>query len=492
MTTSRQRRTRFLIILLAALLVASALPAAAEPIELGARRELFVDYFLIDKLDGLELRLHRPRPAGVVLKLDRPWEGIHSGYFTVLLDEGKYKMYYRGRPERSARDGTPEAREVTCYAQSVDGKRWTRPNLGLFEVDGTRDNNVVMAYAGPVTHNFAPFVDKKPGVPPSERYKAVGGTRRTGLIAFVSSDGLRWKKLRDQPIITAGAFDSQNNVFWSESEQRYVCFFRTFKHGVRWISRTTSEDFLAWTPPIDMDFGDAPNEHLYTNQTEPYFRAPHIYVGTAARFMKGRRALTPEQGKKIGLDDPQNSARLGEAISDAVLLTSRGGGRYERTFLESLVRPGNDLRNWAARSNYPARGVVPTGEGEMSLYVQRRYGQPSTHIERLTLRTDGFASLHAPYEGGEMITKPLKFSGGRLMLNYATSAAGAVRVEIQDQTGKPIPGFALDDCPEIVGDEIERVVVWKTGSGLGKLAGRTVRLRVQMKDADLYSLRFGE
>ena len=128
----------------------------------------------------------------------------------------------------------------------------------------------------------------------------------------------------------------------------------------------------------------------------------------------------------------------------------------------------------------------------MSLYVQRRYGQPTTHIERLTLRTDGFASLHAPYEGGEMITKPLKFSAGRLMLNYETSAAGAIRVEIQDQTGKPIPGFALDDCPEIVGDEIARVVVWKTGSGLAKPAGRTVRLRVQMKDADLYSLRFGE
>jgi hypothetical protein len=483
-------RTPFLIaaIIAASLCAVPRLPA--QPIDIGNRLELFVDRHIIDKLDGLEVRLHRPRRAGAALRLDRPWEGQLSGYFTVIHDEGRYKMYYRGRPLTRARDAEPEAKEVTCYAESTDGKTWFRPTIGLFEIDKSRRNNVIMADAGPTTHNFAPFIDTRPGVPESQRYKAVGGTRRTGLIAFVSADGIRWKKLREEPIITEGAFDSQNNIFWSEHEQRYVCFFRTFKNGVRWITRTTSKDFLHWEPPTDMSFGDAPHEHLYTNQTEPYFRAPHIYIGTAARFMKGRWALTPELEKKMDLDDPDNYPQLGGNISDAVLLSSRGGTSYQRTFLESLVRAGAELQDWVARSNYPARGVVPTGKREMSFYVQRHYGQPSTYIERLALRTDGFASLHAPYRGGEMLTKPLRFTGKDLVINYETSAAGGIRIEVQDESGKPLPGFALDDCRELIGDQIERVVTWRDGTDLSKLAGRTVRLRIVMKDADLYSLRF--
>ena len=83
---------------------------------------------------------------------------------------------------------------------------WSRPYLGLYEVCGSRNNNVVLAYAGHVTHNFAPFVDRRPGVPPSQRYKVVGRTGRTNdpnraLLAYVSSDGIRWTKLREEPII---------------------------------------------------------------------------------------------------------------------------------------------------------------------------------------------------------------------------------------------------------------------------------------------------
>ena len=75
-------------------------------------------------------------------------------------------------------------------------------------------------------------------------------------------------------------------------------------------------------------------------------------------------------------------------------------------------------------------------------------------------------------------------------MNYSTSAAGSVRVEIQDADGKPIPGYALDDCPEIYGDALAEVVRWKGGDDVGKLAGKPVRLRFVLKDADLYSIRF--
>lgn len=473
-----------------------AVAHGAEPgvIDLGTRRELFVDRFLIDRLEGLQLRLHHPQSAGVAFRFDRPWEGIISGYITVIQDGERFLMYYRGRPSTSRRDGSAEAGEVACVAYSADGITWTRPNLGLFEVAGTRDNNVILTEPKNVTHNLCPFIDKRPGVPPSERFKAVGGTGKAGLFGYLSPDGINWKPVRKEALITQGAFDSQNVVFWSDVENRYLCYFRTWKKigdtGYRWITRTTSKDFVNWSTPVDMSFGDAPPEHLYTNQTQPYFRAPHIYIATPARFNPGRRALTDEQIKAIDLRNPRNYASLDEASSDAVLMSSRGGETYDRTFLESFIRPGAELQNWVARSNYPALGVIPASPREMSVFIGRHYGQPSAHVERLTLRTDGFASIEAPFAGGELITKPFTFAGKALEINFASSAAGGLRVELQDSSGKTLPGYALDDCPEIIGDQIDRVVAWKTEIDIAGLAGKAVRLRVVMKDANLYSLCF--
>lgn len=339
-------RPRFAVVPL--LLIAALAPVlvADEPIRLGTRRELFVDRFLIEKLDGLSLRLQHPQPAGVALKFDRPWEGQVSGYVTVIQDGDLYRMYYRGRPLTGYGDTDPRAQEVTCYAESRDGITFTRPKLGLIAFGGNKDNNAILADVGHVTHNFAPFLDTRPGVAKEERFKAVGGSSESGLIAYVSADGVHFRKLQDQPIITGGAFDSQNNILWSDHEQCYVCFFRTFRNGVRWITRTTSTDFLHWTPSVDMTFGDVPHEHLYTNQTAAYFRAPHIYIGTAARFWPGRRSLLEPQVAALKLEDKVNYGGLKLDSSDAVLLTSRGGDHFDRTFLESLVRPGADLKNW--------------------------------------------------------------------------------------------------------------------------------------------------
>ncbi len=155
-----------------------------------------------------------------------------------------------------------------------------------------------------------------------------------------------------------------------------------------------------------------------------------------------------------------------------------------------FVRPGPGARNWTTRTNYPLQGVVSTGPDEMSIYVARHYGDPSWHIQRMSLRLDGFSSLNAPYEGGQLVTKPLRFKGTQLEINYSTSAAGGLKVEIQDEKGQPVKGFSLEECPEIIGDEISRIVSWKGGNDVGSLADKPVRLRFVMKDADLYSLRF--
>lgn len=467
---------------------------AADPIDVGSRRELFVDRLLIERIEGARLELQKPRDEGPVLAFDKPWEGAFCGYATVLKDGGSYRVYYRGLPT-AGKDGSTS--ETTCVAESTDGKRWTKPSLGLFEIAGSRANNVVLANEAPFSHNFSPLIDPRPDCPADQRYKALAGTVESGLVAFASPDGLHWRKLRDEPAIARtmvpfrGMFDSQNVAFWSESEGKFVCYFRVFEEGIRRIARSESEDFLAWTAPALMEYrcsrGPVPIEHLYTNQTHPYFRAPHVYLGLAARFVPDRQVLSDEEALRIGVDP-----RYFRDASDAVLLSTRGGGVYDREFPEGFLRPGIGARNWVSRTNYPALNVVPTGPTEMSMYVNQDYAQPTAHLHRYSLRVDGFASLHAPFTGGEAVTRPIRFSGRRLVVNFATSAAGKLQVEIQDVDGRPLDGFSLSDCRELVGDEIERGVTWSGSGDVSGVAGRPVRLRFVLVDADLYSFEFAD
>ncbi|MDP6058455.1 MAG: hypothetical protein QGH33_06160, partial [Pirellulaceae bacterium] len=111
-------------------------------------------------------------------------------------------------------------------------------------------------------------------------------------------------------------------------------------------------------------------------------------------------------------------------------------------------------------------------------------------IRRAVLREDGLVSVHAKYEGGELVTRPLVFAGDQLVINYSTSAAGSVRVEIQDLAGKPIAGYELEACHEIYGDELNRVVQWNGNSELQGLVGQPIRLRMMLRDADLFSFQF--
>ncbi len=465
--------------------------AADSPIELGSRREIFADRYLIDTLRGAQLTPHAPRDEGIAFRFDAPWEGPFAGYVTIIHDGPRYRAYYRGKAASQA-DGEAE---VTCVAESSDGLAWSKPKLGLVEIDGSRENNVILAQRQ-FCHNFSPLLDTNPAAPAAQRYKALGGTVGTGLAAFVSADGLRWEKLQEKPVITKEGlpyphmFDSQNLAFWSPAERRYLAFFRVFKDKMRRICRAESDDFVNWRNITLMEYrgpdgGETVIENLYTSQTHPYFRAPHLYVALAARFMPGRQVLTDEQAQAI-----QVHPKYFKDTSDAVFLTSRGGGIYDRTFLGAFIRPRLGAQNWVSRSTYPALNVVQTGPAEMSAYVNEAYAQPTAHLRRYSLRLDGFSSLHAPAEGGEMTTKPLTFQGSRLLLNFSTSAAGGIRIEIQDEAGAPIPGFALSPRIETIGNEIERAVRWKHGEDVSALAGRPVRLRFVMKDADVFALQF--
>jgi len=464
----------FAIVLLSVFSQAQTLKGSAV-VDIGSRRELFVDYHLIDKMVGAKLTLHKPIPREVAIVHDAPWEGNTCAYHTVFQDGDIYRMYYRG--SHYDEQENQHSRQVVCYAESRDGIHWTKPELGLVAFNGSKKNNIIWDGIG--SHNFAPFKDANPNCKPDEKYKALASDKG-GLYAFKSPDGIHWSLLRDKPVITKGAFDSQNLAFWDSVRRCYVEFHRGFRKGVRDIMTCTSTDFLNWTDPVWLEYPDVPREHLYTNQITPYYRAPHIFIGFPKRFIPSRKVGKHRHG----------------GVSDGVFMTSRDGRNFKR-WGEAIIRPGLQKERWVNRNNMTGWGVLVTKSSivgtpnELSIYsTESYYSGPACRLRRFTYRLDGFVSVQASLSSGEFVTKPLIFEGKQLVINFSTSAAGSVRVEIQNNQGQPIEGFTLADSKEIYGDEIERIVTWKGNSDLSGLAGKPVRLRFVMKDADLYSIRF--
>ena len=175
-------------------LLATSIMQAAEPLDIGSRRELLVDHFLIDKTDGgAKLKLHRPVRREVVFVADKPWEGNICAHFTVFRDSDRYRMYYRGQ-DYDVEKKKPTGHKVICYAESNDGRHWVRPEVGLVNFQGSKRNNILLdCLSGPAGNGaFAVFKDPNPQCPADSRYKALAlhtkGGR--GLYPYGSPDGV--------------------------------------------------------------------------------------------------------------------------------------------------------------------------------------------------------------------------------------------------------------------------------------------------------------
>jgi hypothetical protein len=517
----------------------------AEAIDIGSQRELFVEDGLIDRLVGkAELRLHHPISQKVVLKHDEPWEGSGSVYHSIFKDGDRYRMYYAAGQLTVTSNGVDASAhsQFCCYAESDDGIHWRKPALGLHEFQGSKANNIVMVKqrvgdAMSEPSEPAVFKDENPDAPPDARYKALLPANfrpkdfRRGLLVFKSPDGLRWSPMSDKPILTDGAFDSQNLAFWDAQHGHYRAYWRYFTkggyekkdvwnpQGHRAIRTATSTDFLNWTDQKDLRYVDSPSEQLYTSQVKPYHRAPHLLIGFPTRYIErghndrpdheARATAAPDRTRRWSaslralpelehrLWRAKGSERYGRALTEGLLMASRDGVRFKR-WNEGFLRPGIERKGtWNYGHQFigwhaiETKGTLEGAPNELSLYAVESYWTDDFDLlRRYTLRLDGFVSVQAPMSGGELVTKPISFTGKTLRLNFATSAAGSLRVELQDEQGKPLPGFSLDDCEEIFGDTLDRSVQWKPKADLSPLIGQAVRVRFVLKDADLYSFQF--
>ena len=227
---------------LSLIIVALSFPASAdEPIDIGSRRELMIDDYLIDSMDdSLRLQLHKPVRRNVALVTDAPWEGNACAYSSLFHDGEKFRMYYTANHyvNREGRIEEPRGRRL-CYAESVDGIHFMKPELELVECDGSKKNNIVLAA------NTIPGVkldpghttilkDTNPGCPPDARYKAICRSPvkgKLGLFVLKSADGFRFSRLGEGLIITDGYFDSENLAFWDSVRGEYRAYFRDFHDG---------------------------------------------------------------------------------------------------------------------------------------------------------------------------------------------------------------------------------------------------------------------
>ncbi len=193
----------------------------------------------------------------------------------------------------------------------------------------------------------------------------------------------------------------------------------------------------------------------------------------------------------------KSHTRLGTDLTDGVFMTSRDGQSFRR-WDEAFLRPGPQTAgHWIYGDCYQSYGLwetaSPEGTNEISMHFTEYAWIDAKHqSRRYTIRLDGFVSLNAPLSGGELLTKPLLFSGKKLSINYSTSALGSLRVELQDAAGKPMTGYTINDCLDHYGDSVQQTIAWKKGTDISTLAGKPVRLKFVLKDADLYSFQFVE
>lgn len=474
---------------------------AGKPIFIGDDRQLFLDDYLVGYMKNARVKVHEPIRCPEVLLWDKPWEGNSCAYGSVLYDpkNKRYLMYYLASVGDNG-GGVELHPSCVCLMTSQDGVHWDRPVTGV-EYNGIKETNILFLE----NEDFCPIIDTKPGVPAEERFKAMSGPKDGGLYAYASPDGIDWHILNNgHPVYTDGAFDSENAAFWSEVEQRYVLYYRMPRRDARDVGRAYSDDFIHWTKDGFIEFerkgeGPAVLAQYYTNQIQPYYRAPKYYIGFPARYIdRGPTVSTtylPEQEERR-----QRAAALfrsATALTDTVYIVGRDGRNFRQS-PDVFLKPGLKTKdNWDYGDNYIARGILETESTmgdeprEISLYAsESRWTGSDSQWRRYKLRIDGFASIAAETKKGYVETKPLIFTGTELSLNASTSACGFIKVEFRTPEGKPFDGFRASDCDIIYGDSLDRPVSWNNDRHVCPMEKRPVVIRFYMQEADIYSFRF--
>lgn len=478
----------------ASVVLALTFTDSALPTRGGAPRELFLDPSFIEKSKNVVLRLNPPIKSEIVIRPDKPWEKLMISFFLSVRDEaGTLRMWYICRDAKNQPN--------VAYAESKDGVHWQKPNLGIVEYEGSKDNNLV----GMTNLEGVVIVDPMMKSA-DEKYLYVTHVFGEGVVRFHSPDGLRWN--RDATPILKFVVDTQTATFWDHNLREYVLYTRGWikgegKNKFRKVVRLTTKDlrmpFAAgpsdasdyfWgkdKPPalgnefpsvLQADERDPPEVDVYNLPAEPYPLDARWYVGFPSFFQRERTWKNgPLEVQFVG---------------------SRDGIVWHRYDRSAYVEPGFEGSD-TAKMAFMGQGLVVRGDelwqfgtGFRSEHGDREARKKQTDgvILRHVQRIDGFVSADFAAAGGSCTTAPVHVWGDELFLNVDTGALGSLRVGLLDSNGKPIPGFSLEDCDIVRTNSVRSAVTWKGKSDVAALLKTDVRLHFEARRAKLFSFFF--
>ncbi len=403
--------------------------------DVGLTKQLFLDDYVIERMDGLKRVLNQPRryPGNPIIRPEFPWENgaVDSPHVAFDPATKQFHMYYRGFPK----DATWSKGPYLCYGRSTDGLHWEKPMLELVEyIDGTKHNNLLIPWVGsPGSSSNAAEVGLDLNPPSPERRFVM---LMVGGITAASADGIHWTKVADVGDIRTAYVPGEPNP-----DARYVYVGQGWgigelDHRYRGIWRVESDNLVTWRAgnwAIKRAPDDDPNLEFY-NMT--------------AKLVAGDRY----NGLYLGYITAYHTDPTWHLLSDGV--------RMEGT-LDVYLAVSRDTIHWTRVK--PDRPFFPTGGegawdsgmivywsdvvcGDKLLFYYG--GWNKTHASQegtaavgmATLRLDGFISVEPEGMEGTLTTRPFRLAGNVLRLN-ADARHGSILVEVLRPNGRPVAGI---------------------------------------------------
>ena len=448
--------------------------------------------------------------------LDRPVLDQHSGHATILPIEGGYGMWYNSLNRHQANGNSHWIR----YATTQDGIQFEKPNLGLREHNGSKDNNIVLManerdakgrpFCGDRGNKGFCIIDaqQRPAPNTRSRYTALylSNTpgRKSGLHLAHSEDGLHWLAYAENPVLF-GWPDTYNNFFFDERSGKYVLYMRPTLRATptdmgltnRAMARCESNDLIHWRNEqivLDTDDRDAP----------PVGTIKENQRADGTRYARGRdrqiygMTVTPYQDLYLGFTVLYDVLTARNWLE---LTHSYDGIQWRREPRREPFVPVGEEGAWDSGLIVWATVGCPVHFGDYS-YVY--YGGSNCDHRRkiVALQDQGvlrslgvvrvkrgrWVGYRAGVAEGYLLTKSFDLAHETISLN-ADAAGGTIRVEVCDERGQPHAGFGLDDSRPIRSDALACPIQFNDQS-LAQLRGRKVRLRIQLSQASAYGLAF--
>lgn len=463
----------------------AANPGKGAPLPIGNRRQLFLDDWVIERLDGLQRRLGEPvkHPASPVLRREKPWDAWRcelSGSAVWDPDRKKIRLFYTATGKifpSGSYSGGRDRDSCLALAESDDGVTWTRPEFDLFPYGDSRKTNIVLGMWKGLDWIHGAGVCLDPADPdPSRRYKLFTDIHYATHV-FFSPDGIHWTPSRKNPV-TQHHSDTGNCPFWDPIRKQYVAYVRMRTHqGIRCVGRVDSADFEDWSPW----------QQVFAPGADDRARAHQFY----------QHSVTPYQGLYVGLTHVFRAAGAAmdrKAHSPIIwpeLTVSRDGAEWRRVgALGTPFLPLGPAGSFDHRMIRTSSSLVVMDDRILLFYS----GSPNIHhrsckwdIGLATLRVDGFVSLVAGKKQGTLETKPLRLTGRRLRINASVDPGGSIRAELLGARRGAVSGYGADRCRPFRGDSLAGELAWEGKASLPSCPPGGLRVRFFLTKAKLYS-----